>query len=44
MIILTMQLEDSSKLQMLYITFLLQLCFIWPKGDHTHQAILASDR
>ena len=23
---------------------LLQLFFVWPKGDHTHQAILASDR
>ena len=22
---------------------LLRLCFVWPKGNHTHQAILASD-
>ena len=38
-----MQWEDSSRLQRLYIALLLQLCFVWPKGDHTHQAILASD-
>ena len=38
-----MQFEDSSRLQSLSITLLLQLCLVWPKGDHTHHAILVSD-
>ena len=38
-----MQFKDSSRLQSLSIALLPQLCLVWPKGDHTHQAILVSD-
>ena len=33
--------EDHSRLQMYFIALSLQLCFVWPKDDHTLQAILA---
>ena len=36
--------ENYSRLQMYFIALLLQLCFVWPKDDHTLQAMLANDR
>ena len=38
-----MQWQNSSRHQRLYIAVLPQLCFVWPKGSHTRQAILARD-
>ena len=38
-----MQWQNSSRHQRLYIAVLRQLCFVWPKGGCTRQAILASD-
>ena len=33
----------SIRLQRIFIRLILQLCFIWSKDDHAHQAILTND-